>query len=419
METAEEGVKMATDDVNGPDVDALDPWNPPYPPCRPIPPDVDFKSYSQLINEWFDEMDEIIAFSRRTKTIVPDRTPESVDDAFYNVLPRLVPILEKDSVRRFLTLYDRVAEGMGWGFIITPLTFTQMVRQNALQCTKAALEGKAPELLGFRANPNCMNRFGYFPLHQAAEIFSVDMVKLLLSYGALANVRTAGPEIIEGLLPLHVAVENTCLHKYLEGNAFPNKGDLNDYQANKIFLDTTRLLAEKTHNIVDELCNYINAGRLVETAVLLLAAEQQIRGVSSCKKNGSTKSDGFSLIKDCILSHKVSLVMEIGRSEKNNKRLKLDIKLTDVALLLVHAVSQAGVALDACIRSHPEVPHNMQVPHDEVLEKVSSILNGHGFFPTGGSINIGNLCSYKHVLSAKELPNELGMLMFVLVNWNL
>ncbi|GJN27864.1 hypothetical protein PR202_gb15920 [Eleusine coracana subsp. coracana] len=193
---------------------------------------------------------------------------------------------------------------MGWGFIITPLTFTQMVRQNALQCTKAALEGKAPELLGFRANPNCMNRFGYFPLHQAAEIFSVDMVKLLLSYGALANVRTAGPEIIEGLLPLHVAVENTCLHKYLEGNAFPNKGDLNGYQANVYYI---------------------------------------------CK--------------------------------------------------LIHLL---------CL---PEmVPHNMQVPHDEVLEKVSSILNGHCFCPTGGSINIGNLCSYKHVLSAKELPNEPDLL---------
>jgi hypothetical protein len=103
--------------------------------------------------------------------------------------------------------------------------------QNALRCAKVALEGKAPELHGFRANPNCMNRFGYFPLHQAAEMFSVDMVKLLFNYNASANVRTTGAEVNENLLPLHVAVENTCLHKYLEDNAFPNQEDMDSDSA--------------------------------------------------------------------------------------------------------------------------------------------------------------------------------------------
>lgn len=121
---------------------------------------------------------------------------------------------------------------MGWGFIITPQTFTQMIMHNALRCAKVALEGKEPALRGFRANPNCMNRFGYFPLHQDAEFFSVDMIKLLLDYGASANVRTAGTEVIENLLPLHIAVENTCLHKYLEVNAFPNQEDLDSIYVN-------------------------------------------------------------------------------------------------------------------------------------------------------------------------------------------
>jgi hypothetical protein len=154
-----------------------------------------------------------------------------VNDAFYITLPRLVPILEKDSVRRFLRLVSQDGRGMGWGFIITPQTFTQMMMQNALRCAKVALEGKAPELHGFRANPNCMNRFGYFPLHQAAEMFSVDMVKLLFNYNASANVRTTGAEVNENLLPLHVAVENTCLHKYLEDNAFPNQEDMDSDSA--------------------------------------------------------------------------------------------------------------------------------------------------------------------------------------------
>jgi hypothetical protein len=77
-----------------------------------------------------------------------------------------------------------------------------------------------------------MNRYGFFPLHEAAERFSVDMIKVLFRYNASANVPTAGAEVIEGLLPLHVAVENTCLHKYLEDNAFLKEEDLDNNQTN-------------------------------------------------------------------------------------------------------------------------------------------------------------------------------------------
>ncbi|XP_048567719.1 uncharacterized protein LOC125548076 isoform X2 [Triticum urartu] len=53
----------------------------------------------------------------------------------------------------------------------------------------------------------------------------------------------------------------------------------------------------------------------------------------------------------------------------------------------------AGEALAAYIRAHPEVPYAKQVAHDEVLQRVSSILNNHGFCPTGECINIENLLS--------------------------
>ncbi|KAF8715550.1 hypothetical protein HU200_027209 [Digitaria exilis] len=38
-----------------------------------------------------------------------------------------------------------------------------------------------------------------------------------------------------------------------------------------------------------------------------------------------------------------------------------------------------------------QVPHNLQVPHEEVHERVSSILKDYGFCPTGEGISIGNL----------------------------
>jgi hypothetical protein len=227
METTHtEEVRVASNkvEVYGPDMDEWDPWNPPYPQYCLSHPDLVSKSHAQLIDEFYDQIKEIIATSRRTNIIIPDRTPQEVDDAFYDIVPRLLPILEKDSAWRFLRLFRQAGGSMKWGF-------TQMVKQNALQCAKVALDGKAPELFGFRANPNCMNHYGYFPLHQAAEMFSVDIVKLLFSYGASANVRTAGAEVIGDLLPLHVAIENTCLHKYLVENAFPNHEDLEDSQA--------------------------------------------------------------------------------------------------------------------------------------------------------------------------------------------
>ncbi|KAF8715552.1 hypothetical protein HU200_027211 [Digitaria exilis] len=438
-----EGVGAASNEVevSGPAMDEWDPWNPPYPPYCHASPNLGLKAHAQLIDKWYDEINEIIATSRRTNTIIPDRTPQAVDDAFYDVLPRLLPILEKDSVRRFLKFFCQVGDSMEWGFIITPLTFTQMVKQNALQCAKVVLEGKAPELSGFCANPNYMNRYGYFPLHQAAEMFSVDMVKLLLCYGASANVRTAGAEVIEDLLPLHVAVENTCLHKYLEENAFPNQEDLEDSQANlkyicklihllclpemKIFLDTTRLLAESTDNLFDELWNYIKDGKLVQTAVLLLAAQEQIRrgpsrkengnsmqdGVSVMsppKTNGNSKLDGFSIIINRIMTRKISLAVQTVQNRKKNKELEMEKKLTCAALLLVRAVIKAGDALDAYIQSHPEVPHNMKVSRNEVHERVSYILKDTGFYPPGESINVGNLCRYENVLSKKESPNNHG-----------
>ena len=112
-----------------------------------------------------------------------------------------------------------------------------MISQNAVKCVKIVLEGQAPELDGRRAGPNCMNQYGYYPLHRAAEFFSVDMIQLLVRHGASANLRTAGAEVIEGLLPLHVAVENTCMHKYLEDCLFPNHEhrDYSEADANFIF----------------------------------------------------------------------------------------------------------------------------------------------------------------------------------------
>ncbi|KAJ1287328.1 hypothetical protein BS78_02G001400 [Paspalum vaginatum] len=265
---------------------------------------------------------------------------------------------------------------MAWGFIITPETFNYIVSENALQCAKVVLEGKASELGGHRANPNYMNPYGYFPLHEAAERFSVDMIKLLFKYGASANVRTAGSETKENLLPFHAAVEDTCLHKYLEDNLFPCQ-DHRNYIYNliqllclsemKIFLDTTRLLARKTNNLLDELWNYVEDGKLVQTA----------------KMKGICMPDGFETIMARMMKHLVALKWGIG---ENRMAPNLETSsVLDCIALLVDLISRSGEALDAYIQTHSEAPHV------EVLEHVSSILKDHGFSCNGEGIDITNL----------------------------
>ncbi|CAL5020216.1 unnamed protein product [Urochloa decumbens] len=122
----------------------------------------------------------------------------------HTVSPKLRPMLEKDSLTLFYRLCNGWSHLMGIRHFIYPEILSTMVSKNAVRCARATLQGRAP-LCGRRADPNL-----------AAETFSVEMVELLLRHGASANHRTKGEQVIEDLLPLHIAVENASMHKYLE-----------------------------------------------------------------------------------------------------------------------------------------------------------------------------------------------------------
>ncbi|KAK1628921.1 hypothetical protein QYE76_003236 [Lolium multiflorum] len=184
----------------------------------------DFKKAEEIVQQ----NDIKIAKSIQNDIIIPDPAPQMVRDIFVDKYPKFEPILVKDNARCFLRFFKKCGHGMSWDLTITAQTLTCIVSFNALRCAKVVLKGMAPELYGMHANPNCINHYGYFALHEAADRFSVDMIKLLLRHGASPNVRTVGNEIIENLLPLHVAVENTCLHKYLEDNLSHSQNHL-DY----------------------------------------------------------------------------------------------------------------------------------------------------------------------------------------------
>ncbi|KAI4998551.1 hypothetical protein ZWY2020_053893 [Hordeum vulgare] len=334
--------------------------------------------------------------------IIPDPAPQWTGDTFLEKYVELEPILQKDSVQCFLRLFGNCAgRGMSSAYTITAQTLTFIVSFNALRCAKAVLEGMAPELYGMHANPNCINKYGYFPLHEAAERFSLDMIKLLLRHGASPNVRTVGSRVIENLLPLHVAVENTCLHKYLEDNLEDNLSRSHNHldyiyklihllclPEMKIFLDTTRLLAQKTTNLLQELWNYIEDGKIIQSAILLLAAHEQIRRDSSSKINGSSKKNGFDILSRCIMRLSIALKWEKGSHGMAKELVEERKTLADCAWLLVDIISHAGEDLSVYIQGHSAVPHA------EVFQHVSSVLEDYGFCPTGDPMHAINLRPY-------------------------
>ncbi|KAF7052156.1 hypothetical protein CFC21_060295 [Triticum aestivum] len=350
------------------------------------------------VKELMLERNVKIAKSIANDIIIPDPAPQWVADNFLDKYAELEPILVKDSARCFLQLFQNCrGRGMSSDLTITAQTLTFIVSFNALRCAKVVLEGMAPELYGMHANPNCINKYGYFPLHEAAERFSLDMIKLLLRHGASPNVRTVGNDVIKNLLPLHVAVENTCLHKYLEDNLSRSHNHL-DYiyklihllclPEMKIFLDTTRLLAAKTNNLLQELWNYIEDGKIMQSAILLLAAQEQIRGGSSSKMNGSSKKNGFDILSKCVMRLSIALKWEKGSHGMAQELLEERKTLTDCAWLLVDVISHAGEDLSAYIQAHSAVPHA------EVFQHVSSVLEDYGFCPTGDLMDTINLQPY-------------------------
>jgi len=123
----------------------------------------------------------------------------------------------------------------------------------------------------------------------------------------------------------------------------------------KIFLDTTRLLADKTNNLLDELWNYLEHGKLIQSAVLLLAAQEQICGGCSSKINGSSKKDGFDIINKRILRLAFALRWGKGSNRKAQKLLKERRTLIDCTGLLVDVISHTGEPLSAYIQAHSEV----------------------------------------------------------------
>ncbi|GJM85391.1 hypothetical protein PR202_ga01836 [Eleusine coracana subsp. coracana] len=289
---------------------------------------------------------------------------EVFDDYLAHLAPKLRPIVAEDSVKRFCRLCGAWPQYLNVRGLFLPEIIVSLVCHNALRCTRAVLQGTAPQLSNYNVDLNVPHLYGYAPLHVAAEAFNVNMIQLL-RHGASANVRTKGSKVIEGLLPLHVAVENAAMHKYLEdhwtfGEPVENLIFLLCLPEMKMYLDTARLIAKHTDNIVDEIWNYIDKDRLVPASILLLAAQKQLRdGVNTSSRKVSLS--GFDDVKSRIDAATRALhceefsMIKDGKNGRALKNLKHKKQIILTAHVIVGIANVAGEALEKYIQTHSEV----------------------------------------------------------------
>ena len=120
-----------------------------------------------------------------------------------------------------------------------------------------------------------------------------------------------------------------------------------------MFLDTTRLIAKQTDGLVDEVWNYIRTEKIVEAAILLLAAQKQLRGCLN-KSSSQVSLNGFDIVKSNIdealdtLHLEVLAMVQEGKNGKVLKKLKdkKEAILTARALVgTVHKTREAAALL--------------------------------------------------------------------------
>jgi hypothetical protein len=92
-----------------------------------------------------------------------------------------------------------------------------------------------------------------------------------------------------------------------------------------MFLDTTRLIAKQTDSIVDEVWNYIRTEKLVEAAILLLAAQKQLRGCRN-KSSSQVSLNGLDIVKNNIDEALDTLHLEVLAMVQEGKNGKAQLK---------------------------------------------------------------------------------------------
>ncbi|KAJ7975600.1 Ankyrin repeat family protein [Quillaja saponaria] len=227
----------------------------------------------------------------------------------------------------------------------------------AVKCATALLE----RLTCVEFNLNEPTEDGLYPMHYAAQSLSPRMIELLISHGALTDVRyelcddNDSSKQYHGLLPINLAVETFCQHQYLKDWNPKKSVFLLLYALSlpelKESLDAISLLACKSDEIEVITCQYAKEGKLMELATLLMVSWKKLLP-PNMSQSESENDVGYNepAIRRCIMTELQSLIDEeyklIGSSKKLVQACKSKMASMESAVLLLEVFERAGASFD-------------------------------------------------------------------------
>ncbi|KAI7991365.1 hypothetical protein LOK49_LG12G02039 [Camellia lanceoleosa] len=186
---------------------------------------------------------------------------------------------------------------------VVPLVHWEWIFEyGALKCAAALLQGETSQTADFYSS----DTFRLPMTHTLARTDNYDFIELFIRHGASFDHRCYGVGqslwYLEGKLPLNTAVESisygtpTIFIIYLS----PFKaffvcvcGQSSVFQKRQ--MDSIRVLVLNTKEAELEICHYAKEGNVVELAVLLMTAREQVALLMSQIRDGSTSNGCISV----------------------------------------------------------------------------------------------------------------------------
>ncbi|CAL5356957.1 unnamed protein product [Camellia sinensis] len=294
---------------------------------------------------------------------------------------------------------------------VIPLVHWEWIFEyGALKCAAALLQGETSQTVDFYSS----DTFRLPMTHTLARTYNYDLIELFICHGASFDHRCYGVGqslwYLEGKLPLNTAVES-ILALFSRSSIFfemwnPRKPF---FELLKKQMDSIRVLVLNTKEAELEICHYAKEGNVVELAVLLMTAREEVALLKSQIRDGST-SNGRISIHQYILSKLEALICEEYKPTSYNEQKKLLLggkekkaAFTSV-LVLLEFFEMEGDTIEAYIRQE-----RANLSKEQVALDIAWLLQGAKILPKYRGINLnkiwclGFIQPTRYAIRAKEL----------------
>ncbi|GMP98529.1 hypothetical protein CsSME_00046378 [Camellia sinensis var. sinensis] len=267
----------------------------------------------------------------------------------------------------------------------------------ALKCATALLQGETSQMVDFYSTDTS----GWPMMHTLAHSYNYDLIELFIRHGASFDHRCYGVgqsfSYLEGKLPLNTAVESISSSIFFD-KWNPRKPFFEllvglSKVIKKKQMDSIRVLVLNTKEAELEICHYAKEGNVVELAVLLMTAREEVALLMSQIRDGST-SNGCISIHQYILSKLEALICEEYKPTSYNEQKKLLLAgkekkaaFTSV-LVLLEFFEMEGDTIEAYIRQE-----RVNLSKEQVALDTAWLLQGAKILPKYRGINLNKIWS--------------------------